>query len=184
MNNTFTIRRADPTDLAAVWALCRAVKKQLAADGIPIWGEDYPRRDDFAADIAAGKMPVAVRDGKIIGSLAYNADLAGEYFFDLPAAEAGRRTAEMLAMSGAVPGKTVSGHRLMVDPHARQGGVAEGLLRALEAGCPGQWIVLFASPVNAPARRLYAKLGYRDIGEYTFGFGVMRYLVKPPQGNA
>ena len=36
----------------------------------------------------------------------------------------------------------------------------------------------FAAAYNVPALRLYEKLGCRDIGEYCFAFGPMRYLVK------
>ena len=177
MKQMLAIRRAGAADVDAVWALCQTVKRQLAADGLPIWGAEYPLREIFAGD-AAQNLLVAERDGQLIGSLSYNGDIAGEYFFEQPAVAAAQSAAAMLAAGGVPAALAVSPHRLMVAPCARHGGVAETLMRAFEAACAGRRSVLFASPANTPGLRLYAKLGYRDLGEYPFAFGAMRYLVK------
>jgi GNAT superfamily N-acetyltransferase len=175
------VRPGEMKDLDAIWAMCLIVKRQLAADHIPIWQEDYyPTREGFAEDIKSGGLLTAWQGGRLIGSISYNSDMIGEYFFDMPAEKAEASARAMLAQCGATLENVMSAHRLMVLPDARHSGAAAALLKEVERRCRSQWIVFFAAPFNAPALRLYQKLGYRDIGEYDFSFGAMRYLVKAP----
>ena len=176
------VRAAQPADLDAVLWMLRAVKKQLAADHILIWtDDDYPSRAIFDADIAGGGMLVAEQAGRILGSVSWNADMAGEYFFDAATPAAAEAAARALTVRcGAPLEATVSAHRLMVLPEARHSGAGAALLREVERRSHGRWMVFFAAPENVPALRLYAKLGYHDLCACAFSFGEMRYLYKTP----
>ncbi|MCI2047972.1 MAG: GNAT family N-acetyltransferase [Faecalibacterium sp.] len=180
--DSLVVRAAVPADLDAVYTMFTLVKKQLAADHIPIWTEDdYPSREIFTGDIAAGWMLVAEQAGRIVGSVSWNADLVGEYFFDAATPAEGEAAArKMAACCGAPPEAAVSAHRLMVLPTARHSGAAAALLCEVERRSRGHWMIFFAAPENAPARHLYAKLGYHDLCAYDFSFGKMRYLYKTP----
>ena len=102
-----TVRLASPDDLAAVWALCRTVKQQLAADGIASWDEEYPSEEIFAGDIAAGELLVAECSGTLVGALAFSTDHAGEYYFDLTPCAAADAARALLARAGTTPQQAV-----------------------------------------------------------------------------
>ena len=179
MKENVMIREALPEDLAAIWKIFLQVKKRLAEDEIPIWNDDYPLWEDFENDIRQRGILVAVLNGEIVGSISHNGDLVGEYLFDAPDKSAAQtELARVLAFCGTDLHNTISAHRLMVRPDVRGGGVAEALLHAMEMANAGRDIVFFAAPFNKPALSLYAHIGYRDVGEYTFSFGTMRCLVK------
>ena len=174
-----TVRLASPDDLAAVWALCRTVKQQLAADGIAIWDEEYPTEEIFAGDIAAGELLVAECSGTLVGALAFSTDHAGEYYFDLTPCAAADAARALLARAGTTPQQAVGLHRLMVHPDARRCGAARALLAAVPRYCPGKAITLLAADCNTPALTLYRALGAQDCGTAPFGFGSMRLFRLP-----
>ena len=103
MSAAIAVRPACAADLDEVWALCQTVKAQLTADGIPIWSEEYPIRDNFAEDLAAGGLLLAFADGRLAGALSCSTDHAGEYYFDLPAPQADAAARALLARCGTTP---------------------------------------------------------------------------------
>ena len=169
-----SVRPAAPADLDGVWALCQTVKAQLAADGIAIWDEEYPVRENFEQDLAAGGLLIAETDGQIVGSVSCSTDHAEEYYFDLPAPQADAAARALLARCGTTPEEAVGLHRLMVHPALRRFGTAEALLRAAARHCAGKRVTFLVSPANPPALALYRKLGCTDWGSAAFGFGEMR----------
>ena len=171
---SLVIRPAAPADLDAVWALCQTVKAQLAADGIAIWNEEYPVRENFAQDLAAGGLLVAEENGQIVGSVSCSADHAEEYYFDLPAGQADAAARALLARCNTTPEEAVGLHRLMVHPALRRAGTAEALLQAAARHCAGKRVTFLVSPGNPPALALYRKLGCTDWGSAAFSFGEMR----------
>ena len=173
MSAAITVRPACAADLDEVWALCQTVKAQLTADGIPIWSEEYPIRDNFAEDLAAGGLLLAFADGRLAGALSCSTDHAGEYYFDLPAPQADAAARALLARCGTTPEASVGLHRLMVHPAARRRGVAAALLAAVPAHCPGRQITFLAAACNGPALALYRRLGCTDWGCADFSFGQM-----------
>lgn len=151
------IRRAEPPDLEAVWALVRRAVARMNADGNPQWEADYPTPEHFEADLARGELFVAEGEqGAIWGAACINTDQAPEY----------------ASLPWSVSGPAVVLHRMAVDPTRQRRGVATAFFAFAEAwgrsrGIPAVHMDTYAQ--NASMQALVLGRGYVPVGEVRFG---------------
>lgn len=111
------IRPARAEELEVIWALVCAARRRMNEQGNPQWGEDYPTRALYLADIARGELYAAEEAGRILGVSCITTEQGPEYE----------------AVAWAVPAPALVIHRMAVDPPAQGRGVARALFAFAEA---------------------------------------------------
>lgn len=163
-------RRAGPADTVAAQALYRAVLEHLGATGdLPRWhAEGRPSPGQVAGWVAAGDLYLAVDHGEDGGPDAGRA--AGAVVLDHEAPEAYRAVPWSF---DADPREVLLLHALAVAPDRLRRGVARFLVDASLAvarrrGC--RTVRLDAYVENTPARELYTRHGFTDLGAHTLRY--------------
>lgn len=114
---TFTVRRALPADLEGLWPMVRRAVAKMRAGGSEQWGDDYPTRELYTADVAAGNLWVAAAPEGDIYGVALMTDVEEEAYRDVP---------------WLVPAPVLVVHRMAVDPDLQRAGVGAALFRHAE----------------------------------------------------
>ncbi|HJB09996.1 MAG TPA: GNAT family N-acetyltransferase [Candidatus Brachybacterium merdavium] len=157
---TLTFRRAETADTIAAQQTYRRIIHHLAETvDFPHWHtEDHPTPDEVAAWIAADSLYLA---------LDADQEVAGVVALDHQAVE-GYRHADWAI--DAAPEEVLVVHALGVAPDRLGRGVARFLVEAAiqlarEKGC--RTVRLDAYVENVPARSLYTRCGFTDLGCHT-----------------
>jgi ribosomal protein S18 acetylase RimI-like enzyme len=163
-------RRAGPADTALAQALYRRVLEHLGATGdLPRWhSEGRPSPEQVARWVDAGDLYLAVGHGEDGGPGA--ARVAGAVMLDHQAPET-YRSAPWEVEAG--PREVLLLHALAVAPDLLRRGVARFLVDssldlARSRGCRA--VRLDAYVENVPARELYTRHGFVDLGVHTLRY--------------
>jgi ribosomal protein S18 acetylase RimI-like enzyme len=157
-------RQAEPGDTAAAQAAYRQIIDHLAATvDFPHWHtENHPTPAEVAAWIEAGDLYLALGDAreKIAGVVVLNHDAPDAY------------EEASWAIEGT-PEQVLVVHALGVSPDFLRQGVARFLVDASldVARAKGCRVVRLDTYVeNTPARELYARYGFTDLGVHTLHY--------------
>ena len=156
--------RATRDDTAAAADLYRRIRAHLAANiDYPRWvDEGRPAPDTVAAWIVAGELFIAFDGEQCVGVVALNHAAPQGYADAAWAVE-------------AEPEEVLLIHALGVDPERPRQGIARFLVDgalavAREMGCRAVRLDTYVD--NAPARELYARHGFTNLGLHTLDYGV------------
>lgn len=157
-----TLRPARLQDTAAAQALYRGILDHLAETvDFPHWhSENHPTPDEVAASIAAGELHLAVSDGALVGAVILNHDAAAGY-------------ADAAWAVDAAPEEVLVVHLLGVAPEFLGQGAARFLVEASlriarDRAC--RTVRLDTYVENTPARNLYTRCGFTDLGVHTIRY--------------
>lgn len=158
------LRRAAPEDAPAAQAAYRRIVEHLAATAdFPHWHtEDHPNAAEVQAWVDAGDLYLAHDRG--------DGRVAGVVVLDHAAPEAYARAAWALEATGQ---EVLVVHALGVCPDFLGRGVGSFLVEASldvarQKGC--RTVRLDTYVENTPARRLYARCGFTDLGVHTLRY--------------
>jgi ribosomal protein S18 acetylase RimI-like enzyme len=148
------INLVSPAEIDSVMVLVKAAIEKMHRNGIPQWGEYYPSREIFLADIAAGSLYAARIDASIVGIIGLDENQFSEW------QKQGWTDTK---------GKPLAVHRLCVATAYQGQGVAKKLMGfaedyASEKGCTSIRLDAFAG--NPISLGLYDSLGYRRCGTF------------------
>lgn len=150
-----TFRKATPADLDAVSTIYDHIHSEEEAGRTTIgWVRDiYPTRATAEAALERNDLYVAEQDGAVVGTAILN-HLQGDEYIDAPWQFAADDD-HVLVM-----------HTLVIDPAAKSHGIGTAFAQfyertAREQGCTA--LRIDTNKRNIAARRLYAKLGYKEI---------------------
>lgn len=160
---TLSIRCAESTDVPAARLVYRRIIDHLAKTvDFPHWHtENHPTPDEVAEWVAAGDLFLALADeGSIAGAVVLNHDAVDAYQTAAWAIEAAAN--EVLVI-----------HALGVAPDHLGQGVARFLVEsaidvAEETGCRAVRLDTYVE--NVPARKLYSRCGFTDLGCHTVDY--------------
>jgi ribosomal protein S18 acetylase RimI-like enzyme len=129
------VRPATESDAGVLWRIHRASMTAYLEEAFPDWTEDRARMD-FRAWMAEGSAQVITLDGEPVGGLDVRRDDA-----------------------------TIHLARIALDPSAQGRGIGSAVMAGLlaEAAQRGAVVRLEVFAHN-PARRLYTRLGFREVG--------------------
>jgi GNAT superfamily N-acetyltransferase len=157
------INLALPQEIDSIMSLIKAAIKKMHNEGIDQWGDYYPTREIFLADIDHRTLYAARIDDRIAGIVVLNKTQSPEY--------------------GSIDwsdkdGKVLAVHRLCVDPVFQGHGVGKKLMRfaehyALETKYSS--IRLDAFSDNHISCSLYHSLDYQRRGNVSFLPGKISY---------
>lgn len=162
-----TLRPARPQDTAAAQALYRRIIDHLAETvDFPHWHtENHPTPEEVAASITAGELHLAVSDSapgapageEIVGAVVLNHDAAAGYANAAWAVDAAPEEVLVVHLLGVVPEVLGQGAaRFLVEASLRI---------AQERGCRAVRLDTYVE--NIPARNLYTRSGFTDLGVHT-----------------
>lgn len=144
-------RRAEPEDLPQIKTVFRRIVERMDANGIAIWDDVFPC-EFFAEDIAERALWLLTDSGTVVSAAALceTTEGADEVRWSVPAQ------------------KPLYLRRFGVNVGYQGHGVGAEMLSLLadtarEAGA--DCLRLFVAEVNAPARRLYERCGFRPIAD-------------------
>ena len=150
------IRRAVEGDIPGVCAIYACIHDlEEAGTGKTGWRRGvYPTERTAREALAEGDLFVDEREGRVVAAARINRIQVPEY-------------ALASWQFHAPEDKIMVLHTLAVHPEASGRGVGTGFVAfyeryALESGCP--FLRMDTNQINAPARALYARLGYREAG--------------------
>jgi GNAT superfamily N-acetyltransferase len=152
------IRKATEADLDRIMDLIVRVVRNMRAEGIDQWNDDYPIRSDFRADILAGELYLDESDEEprgIRGVVCINQVEPEEY----------------RAASWSREGPAVVIHRLAVNPDFRRRGVAAGFFGLAEDQARRNGCLYLRSDTysrNAKMNALFVRQGYARAGDIRF----------------
>jgi ribosomal protein S18 acetylase RimI-like enzyme len=156
MAETILIRKAEGGDLPAMMGLLRDCARDMQANGIDQWDENYPPEDVVHRDIAAGTAYVCAVEGHVAGMFAMDENQSPEY-----EAVGWRLTAKRIAVI----------HRLAVSPTCRRQGIASQLMDFAEsqAAAMGYDVIrLDTYSRNFRSMSLFPGRGYLKAGQVHF----------------
>lgn len=145
------VRLATESDLPRLEALYAAIVADLHRIGIPMWDDVYPATL-LPDDVARGELHVVEADGAIVAAFVLRSVSEG------PADAPWERPEAPAAYLG----------RLGVDPRRKGTGIgsfAVNEARAIARSRKAAYLRLFVVDANDPARRLYERLGFTQVGD-------------------
>ena len=147
-------RRAEARDIDAIAAIYDEIHSEEEAGRMRIgWDRAvYPTRATAEAALRAKDLYVAERDGRVIAAARINQEQVPEY-------------ANAAWAVDAPPDRVLVLHTLVVSPREAGRGCGSAFVRfyeecARQRGCP--FLRMDTNEINAVARSLYRKLGYRE----------------------
>jgi ribosomal protein S18 acetylase RimI-like enzyme len=146
------INKVASTEIDSVMVIIKDAIEKMHRNGIQQWGEYYPTREIFLADIAAGSLYAARIGGSIVGIIGLDENQFSEW--------KGKDW-------GDTKGKPLVVHRVCVAINFQGQGIAKKLMRFAEdyAGKNGYTSIrLDAFTGNKISRGMYESLGYRRCG--------------------
>jgi ribosomal protein S18 acetylase RimI-like enzyme len=154
-----TISLVAPAEIDSVMALVKGAIEKMHRNGIAQWGEYYPTREIFLADIAAGSLYAARIDASTVGIIGLDENQFSEW--------KGQDWAD-------IQGKPLAVHRLCVAIAYQGQGIGNKLMLfaedyAREKGYTS--IRLDAFTGNPVSLGLYDSLGYRRCGIFNIHHG-------------
>ena len=155
------VRLASPEEVDAVARLYDDVTDHLeATNNYPRWKKGvYPTRDDASRAYEADELYVALRDGRLVGTMTLSHEPPEGF------SQVTWSTPTDCSPTPMVP-------RLAVSPHHLGGGVGLALLGHAEvvARAEGDLAIrLDTAADNEPACRLYSKAGFSFVGTVSLG---------------
>jgi ribosomal protein S18 acetylase RimI-like enzyme len=149
------INLVSPAEIDSVMVLVKAAIEKMHRNGIPQWGEYYPTREIFLADIADGSLYAARINGSIVGIIGLDENQFSEW-----------QKQDWIDTKG----KPLAVHRLCVATAYQGQGVAKIMMGFSEdyagkKGCTSIRLDAFAG--NPISLELYDSLGYRRCGIFT-----------------
>lgn len=157
------IRKAVPSDLTGIEDIYDAIFRQEERTGkrYTNWQRDlYPTRETARKAGKAGTLYVDIQGGEVAAAVNLNQIQPAEY-------------GQIPWTISARPGEVLVIHTLVVHPVIAGKGLGRKMVafaEGLAAGMGCKAIRLDTYEGNAPARRLYEKLGYRLAGSAQFHF--------------
>jgi ribosomal protein S18 acetylase RimI-like enzyme len=145
-----------PSEIDSLMSLIKAAITKMHREGIQQWGDYYPTREIFLADIAAGSLYAARIDGNMAGIIVLNEKQSPEYQ-DITWVDK--------------EGKVLAVHRLCVSPAFQGQGLGKKLmLFADDYARKNKYnsIRLDAFAKNPVSVGLYESLGYQRRGNVSF----------------
>ncbi len=159
-----------PAEIDSVMTLVKGAIEKMHRNGIPQWGEYYPTREIFLADIAAGSLYAARIDSSIMGIIGLDENQFSEWKSQDWADIKGKPLAvHRLCVSIAYQGQGL-GYKLMcfAEDYARERGNTSIRLDAFSG--------------NPVSLSLYDSLGYRRCGTFNINHGNIYCFEKLLQG--
>ncbi len=157
-----TFRKASAEDADDILALYKSVAAKGRADGTSDWDDEYPNGEILDEDLAGGSLFVLAENGEIIAAVSILEEELEE-LRNLPWTNA---RACFLA-------------RLCVSPLYQGKGLGEWMMRRIGDYARDRGFAAtrhIAAVVNIAANRLYARMGYRNLGPiYAFGTDFLAY---------
>ena len=150
------INLVSPAEIDSVIVIIKDAIEKMHRNGITQWGEYYPTKEIFQADIAAGSLYAARIDGNIAGIIGLDENQFSEW----------KRQGWV-----DIKGKPLAVHRVCVAIAYQGQGIAKKLMRFAEdyAGKNGYTSIrLDAFAGNKISLGLYDSLGYRRTGTFNF----------------
>ena len=151
------LRKAERSELPAVWAIIQFAIDQRRLDGSAQWQDGYPNENTLRNDMDKGQAYVLEADGEL---LLY----AAVIFEPEPAYEA-------IEGRWLTKGPYMVLHRVAVSPQAKGKGTATTFFRMVEDLCHARGVPSIKVDTNfdnAPMLRIMDKLGYTYCGEVYF----------------
>jgi len=149
------IRKAEPSDLDAIYKLTQECAKVMISKGIYQWNEHYPKRDRFHNDIKAQELYVLEKD-VIIGIIVLTKTVDQEY---LPIQWLTENTNNLYI------------HRLAITPRHWGQGYAQKLMDFAENHARSNAYIsvrLDTFSQNKRNQNFYQTRGYQRLGEIYF----------------
>ena len=155
------VRLASPEEVDAVARLYDDVTDHLGAtNNYPRWKKGvYPTRDDASRAYEADELYVALRDGRLVGTMTLSHEPPEGF-------------SQVTWSTPNDYSRTLLVYRLAVSPHHLGGGVGLALLGHAEvvARAEGDLAIrLDTAADNEPACRLYSKAGFSFVGTVSLG---------------
>ncbi len=164
-----TFRPGTPADIPAICRIYDKILDREEAGGVTTgWRRGiYPTEQTAADALRAGELFVQELDGCVTAAARINRCQVPEY------AQAAWQQAQAPADQVMVL------HTLVVDPDCRGQGCGTAFMAfyedyALRHGCP--YLRIDTNERNAPARRLYARLGFREAGVVSCTFNGLSHI--------
>lgn len=151
------LRKAERSDLPAVWAIIQFAIEQRRLDGSTQWQDGYPNPETLNNDLEKGVAYVLEADGEL---LLYAAII----FEPEPAYEA-------IEGRWLTDGPYMVLHRVAISPQAKGRGIATAFFRMAEDLCRARGVPSVKVDTNfdnAPMLRIMDKLGYTYCGQVYF----------------
>ena len=155
------VRLASPEEVDAVARLYDYVTDHLeSTNNYPRWKKGvYPTRDDASRAYEADELYVALRDGRLVGTMTLSHEPPEGF-------------SQVTWSTPNDYSRTLMVYRLAVSPHHLGGGVGLALLGHAEvvARAEGDLAIrLDTAADNEPACRLYSKAGFSFVGTVSLG---------------
>lgn len=151
-----TITKPIKEDISELMIVTKACAKEMIANGIYQWNEDYPSYEAFEKDIELGQLWVLKEENNIIGSVVISDIIDEEY-----------KVIEWLTPNT----KNIYIHRLAIHPNFQGKGLAQKLMDFAEGYAKDNGFMsvrLDTFSVNERNNTFYQKRGYQKLGDVYF----------------
>ena len=149
------IRKADFADIEAIMKIIRETIVEMRSCGNTQWDESYPRKEDFLNDIQRSELYISERDGNPVGFACINKVEPAEY----------------ADLTGSTQQPAIIIHRMAVDLSYRRSGIGTELMEFAEDFAlkdQTTYVKTDTYSINAKMNALFAKRGYKQVGEMRF----------------
>ena len=166
MEPSLAVRKATISDLPAILKIYKSATEHMIASGIFQWNDQYPDEETLQADIASETMCLCEKDAAIAAVFVLNQNSYAEYISG---------NWQYAESSFFVV------HRLCVNPAFQGMGMGTQAMLAAEAVLRKQGVEairLDTFSQNPVAIKLYAKLGYTQVGQFHLPRGLFYLFEK------